>query len=349
MKNLPLHLAAFILAAGAVTAGAKANQAVVNPDGPSETASPAADSSSASGAEAPRPRRRPRHTKPQIPGESAPASDMSRTVTMPADSPAPKPASEPMLAPISTPPGGETPAPRKRRRRKAVPAGEQTQIGEAPAPSAEGTPPLPGTEPEAAAASRETPEAARETPSLESAEGRMVKAYVENRVVELKRSAAEQDAYGRKLGDDWAAFWAKMNRERRQFELSIARQRLNLFETLATLEPSSYAQTLAKYESYQSQQIFAFDKAQKQALETFFSGMHADLRQFGSDQQKQHELAIKGLKSSWETMKKGGPPPSAAPRDEPRSEKKTEVGEERKEEALPDAPEPKKKKGFFFD
>ncbi|MFA6092564.1 MAG: hypothetical protein WCU88_03775 [Elusimicrobiota bacterium] len=212
---------------------------------------------------------------------------------------------------------------KKKRRAPRRPAGDivisSPEPLPDPAPSPEAVTALPGVQegsvPAEEAAVPEQPKEelpAREPEFRENGEASRMKGYLEARLDELKRVYSEQEAFGRRNSEEWQAFWSKMNKERRLFELRMARQRLNLLESLSSLEPGAHKQTLADFERMQGNQLKSFEEAQKGAYLDFFRGTEKSVHEFGVEQERQRAAFLKEMSASWERQKKGDWDPGPA-------------------------------------
>ncbi|HAH06109.1 MAG TPA: hypothetical protein DCM05_06210 [Elusimicrobia bacterium] len=140
----------------------------------------------------------------------------------------------------------------------------------------------------------------------EANETEMVKNYLKGRLSQLKRNHIEQEAFGKKFNSDWQEFWKGLYDKRRDFEIRIAKQRLNHFELLSSLSPSAHSTAIRDYEQQQNNLIKAFEQEQQDALKKFFVGVDANIKKFSADQEKQRQEFLNQTLASWDKQKKVG-------------------------------------------
>lgn len=140
-------------------------------------------------------------------------------------------------------------------------------------------------------------------------ETEMVKNYLKGRLSQLKRSHTEQEAFGKKFNSDWQDFWKALYDKRRDFEIRMAKQRLNHFEVLSSFSAdnkSARDRAIANYEVTQNNLIKAFEDEQQESLKKFFSKVDADVKKFGAEQEKQRQEFLNQTLASWDKQKKVG-------------------------------------------
>ncbi len=169
-----------------------------------------------------------------------------------------------------------------------------------------------------------------------------IKAYLDGRLGQIKRSFVEQESFGKKLSGDWQQFWGKIYEERKVFEIRMARQRINLFESLSSLDSRSHGETIGDYERLQANQIKAFEQGQKDKMSKFFTEVDSNMKRFENDQERLRTELLAQSVSSWESQKKGTARSKAAAR------KKAQRDEEEDESYEEEEPRPKPAKRKFW-
>jgi hypothetical protein len=171
------------------------------------------------------------------------------------------------------------PAPRARGRRRAPPA---------PAPAEEG---------EEDPADDASPRPGSNKAGLEAYLKQRRQAILAAHKARMDFIAAEADI--------WNKFWVRVRDERNQFELRIARQRLDFFESLGSLEASSYALSLGDFEKLQGNMLKSFEAGQKAKLNAFFAEREARWKEFALNQERDRaEFAAQG-DEAWQSQKAG--------------------------------------------
>ena len=130
-----------------------------------------------------------------------------------------------------------------------------------------------------------------------------IEAYLQQRLGEAKKAHREQDKWGRGLTTAWASFWSQMYEDRKSFEIRIARQRLNLFESLDSLDPTFHSQTIADFERLQTNIIKSFESQQHQKMQDYFAVLFSDLKAFQGQQQTLREQLAADAMAAWKAQK----------------------------------------------
>ena len=130
-----------------------------------------------------------------------------------------------------------------------------------------------------------------------------IEAYLQSRLGEAKKNHKSQDKWGRGLTGAWSKFWTQMYDDRRKFEIRIARQRLNLFESLDSLDSSFHGQTISDFERLQTNIIKSFEAQQSQKMKDYFAVLLADLRSFQSEQEAGRVRLGREAAEAWRAQK----------------------------------------------
>lgn len=202
----------------------------------------------------------------------------------------------------------EAPRPKKRRRVPVAqpaapspenafpePAGrEMDRMLESPAPEK----PVPAVEAPVEAEQGVVPQPGNDRQAIE--------AYLQVRLTNLQQSHKSQQEFGARLSTNWETFWTRVFKERKLFEVRIARQRLDLFESLTSIEPSAHASAMADFEKLQASVVRSFEDGQKQRLAEFFTQTMAELKAYSAEQEKARQAAAAEAAEAWRAQKKSG-------------------------------------------
>jgi hypothetical protein len=130
-----------------------------------------------------------------------------------------------------------------------------------------------------------------------------IEAYLQRRLGQAKKGHREQDKWGRGMTSAWSKFWTQMYEDRKSFEIRIARQRLNLFESLDSLDETFHSQTIADFERLQSNIIKSFESQQQQKMSDYFSVLYSDLKAFQSQQDALRQQMAEEAMAAWKAQK----------------------------------------------
>ncbi|MFH1723120.1 MAG: hypothetical protein ABII00_00715 [Elusimicrobiota bacterium] len=130
-----------------------------------------------------------------------------------------------------------------------------------------------------------------------------IEAYLQKRLNKLKKVYEDQDAFGLRRSGAWKNFWLKRYEERKLFEVRVARQRLNLFESLASLDPSYHGQTIADFERLQDNVIKSFESQQKEKMDEFFAGLTRDIEEYAKGQERIRADFLESAIEAWKSQK----------------------------------------------
>lgn len=130
-----------------------------------------------------------------------------------------------------------------------------------------------------------------------------INAYLMGRLKELQESHAAQETFGRKFNSAWMDFWQGIFNERKDFDIKMARQRLNHFQTLSSLDAAYRRQATSDFEKLQSGLTRSFENSQRKKLDEFFSGALGDIKTFGSEQDKWLLQFMAESDAAWKAQK----------------------------------------------
>jgi len=130
-----------------------------------------------------------------------------------------------------------------------------------------------------------------------------IEAYLQRRLAKLKKEHDSQQGFGRGMTAAWKKFWSDAYEERKLFEVRMARQRLNLFESLASLSPDYHAETVANFEKLQGTQIRSFEDDQLKKMAEYMTRQMGDLRNFADEQEKGYSGFVAEADAAWRAQK----------------------------------------------
>ncbi|MBI3298394.1 MAG: hypothetical protein HYZ75_09545 [Elusimicrobia bacterium] len=131
----------------------------------------------------------------------------------------------------------------------------------------------------------------------------LVEDHLRERLSVVQRNWHDQKAFGVKMGERWEKFFAEINADRKRFEASIARQRLNLFDTMASVGPSYQAQSVADFERMQSTMLKSFEASQKEKMDEFFGRLMEDIKSYSIDQDRKRSELVAVSMDAWKEQR----------------------------------------------
>jgi hypothetical protein len=124
-----------------------------------------------------------------------------------------------------------------------------------------------------------------------------------------QRTKQLQDSHAKRLEFSaheallWEEFWDKERDARKNFELRTARQIVDLFSTLETLDPKDHASTVADFEKLRGTMVKSFESQQKQKMQDFFAAREARSRQFAEAQEHDRAAFAADAEATWQDDK----------------------------------------------
>lgn len=138
--------------------------------------------------------------------------------------------------------------------------------------------------------------------------------YIKRRVAKINdRHKARMDFLA-KESDIWNSFWTKVRDERKLFEIRLARQLLDLFESLSSLDANDHALTMADFEKMQNNVVKSFETQQKQKLAEFFAARERRWREFVSQQERERADFLAEAPADWKATRGSEAAPAPARR-----------------------------------
>lgn len=141
-----------------------------------------------------------------------------------------------------------------------------------------------------------------------------IEAYLKQRLADIRAGNKAQGDFSAAEALVWEEFWSKVKEERELFEVRVAKQRLNVFESLDSLERSEHGKTIADFERMQSNVLKSFESAQKAKMTAFFVASAQRAKDFAAKQEKERAAFAADAEASWRTLKAGFAPQPAARR-----------------------------------
>lgn len=130
-----------------------------------------------------------------------------------------------------------------------------------------------------------------------------IEKYLKHRLAAIKTSHKQRLTFMGKDGKEWESFWNKVKDDRNLFEVRIARQRLDLFESLGSLESSEHPTTIADFERLQTNQIRAFEGTQREKMQDFFQARERRWKEYYVAQEKDRANFAAEVEDSWDQLK----------------------------------------------
>lgn len=131
----------------------------------------------------------------------------------------------------------------------------------------------------------------------------MVEEFLRDRLTVAQKNHHDQKAFGSKVSERWDKFFAELFDDRKRFETSIARQRLNLFETLASVGPGYREQAVSDFERMQGTMLKSFESSQKQKMDEFFGRLLDDYRGYFTEQERKRSELVQASIEAWKDQR----------------------------------------------
>jgi hypothetical protein len=127
--------------------------------------------------------------------------------------------------------------------------------------------------------------------------------YVKRRVSKIMDHHKARMDFLAKESEIWTSFWTKVRDERKLFEIRIARQMLDVFESVSSLDPGDQANSLGDFEKMQSNVIKSFETQQKQKLSEFFAARDQRWKEFVAQQERERSDFLAESPADWQATK----------------------------------------------
>ena len=131
----------------------------------------------------------------------------------------------------------------------------------------------------------------------------MVEEFLRERLTVAQKNHHEQKTFGTKVSDRWDKFFTELFEDRKRFETSIARQRLQLFETLSSVSAGYREQTVQDFEKMQGTMLKSFESSQKAKMDEFFTGLMSDYKGYFGDQDKKRAELVASSAEAWKDQR----------------------------------------------
>ncbi len=131
----------------------------------------------------------------------------------------------------------------------------------------------------------------------------MVEEYLRDRLTVAQKNHHDQKAFGSKVSERWEKFFAQLYDDRKRFETSIARQRLNLFETMTSVGPGYRDQAISDFERMQGTMLKSFEGSQKQKMDEFFGRLLEDYKSYFLEQDRKRSELVASSVEAWKDQR----------------------------------------------
>jgi len=171
----------------------------------------------------------------------------------------------------------------------------------------------PGKKKKAAAkAPADSEEQIEELKSASAVDKKRFEAYLKDRLAKINDHHQARMDFLAKEAETWSSFWSKVRDERKVFEIRITRQTLDLFESLASLDPKDQPTTIADFEKMQANVVKSFEMQQKQKMAEFFAARDQRWKDFAAEQEQEREQFLAEAEADWQQSKSSLKNPAAA-------------------------------------
>ena len=130
-----------------------------------------------------------------------------------------------------------------------------------------------------------------------------IEGYLKHRLAAIKTSHKQRLDFAARDTTEWGNFWNKVKEERNLFEVRIARQRLDLFESLGSLNQKEHSTTISDFERLQTNQIKAFENDQRSKMQEFFGSREKRWREYYVAQEKDRASFAAEVDASGDQLK----------------------------------------------
>lgn len=152
---------------------------------------------------------------------------------------------------------------------------------------------------EKAPAPAAAPSAAAEDKATMNDGRKRIEAYLAQRGKKLEDAYAARAAFSAREALRWEEFWGQERDVRKTFELRTARQVVDLFSTLETIDAKSHASTIADFEKLRANMVKSFEAQRKEKMQEFFSEREARFREFAGQQEKDRASFASDADTAW--------------------------------------------------
>lgn len=127
--------------------------------------------------------------------------------------------------------------------------------------------------------------------------------YLRERLTLADKSHGEDLAFGATVDERWKKFFDGLSEDRKSFETSMARQRLNLVETLSAVGPDYRARTIKDFEQMQSTMLKSFEASQQEKTDQFFGRLLEDVKAYQTAKERGRSELLDASLSAWKDEK----------------------------------------------
>ena len=130
-----------------------------------------------------------------------------------------------------------------------------------------------------------------------------MEAYLKERLARNVAAHKIQHEFMSKESEVWESFWDQARSDRSLFEVRMARQRLDLFESLASLRTKDYAGAINDFEKLHNNVTQSYENQLRQKMKDFFAEREAQWKAFAIAQEKARVDYVADGESGWQTQK----------------------------------------------
>jgi len=123
--------------------------------------------------------------------------------------------------------------------------------------------------------------------------------YLKERLSKVNEHHKARMDFFAKEAETWNLFFNKVRDERRLFEIRITRQTLDLFESLASLDPRDHPLAVADFERMHQTVVKAFETQQREKMNEFFFARDARWKDFAAEQERERSEFLAEAQAGW--------------------------------------------------
>lgn len=174
-------------------------------------------------------------------------------------------------------------------------AGAQgTQGDETTEPAAPAAKPKPAAPPRKKAA-----KSADEVNLGDGVDKKRFESYLKERLQKVNEHHKARMNFFAKETETWNLFFNRVRDERRLFEIRITRQTLDLFESLASLDPRDHPLAVGDFERMHQTVVKAFETQQREKMTEFFFARDTRWKDFSAEQERERGEFLAEAQAGW--------------------------------------------------
>ena len=168
---------------------------------------------------------------------------------------------------------------------------------------AQESPDASGDEAEAAAAPPERSARSGRGPATMGRDKAGIEAYLTHRLAVIETQHKARLDFVARDSREWSEFWETVKKQRKLFEVRIARLRLDTFESLGSLDPKDHAKSIQDFEMLQNHQFEIFESDQKKKIAEFFARRVKKWTDYYAAQERDRSTFAAEADASWDQLK----------------------------------------------